>query len=535
MIHAAPNAEGHVGGAADRGNVLIGDRVWNVRRRRWLVFVHVDVAPRRGLAVAIERAFETADHGWPVAILGHVLFPRPDHLHRFARHGLGDARRAPHVVVVEAPAERAAEIGVVDRHRLRRQFENVRHRAARPQRVLGARPHVADAVAGPDGAVHRLHRGVGEIGNAVLGIDALGRLRQRGFDVAMFDLRFAAAIGEGRGDVVLELRVDALLVDRFLAVGIPRHVDGGQRLARVPVAVRHHRHGVSQIDHVENARHGPRRLIVERLDRGAEDGCRQGGGDLEILHLGVDAERRAAIDLGRNVQARRGGADQPILGRRLQPWLRWRRDFGRRRGELGVGRLAAAPGMEDARVAQRQFLRRHAPCRRCGVGKHLPRRGPCRAHGMKAAVAHARAAAGDLQVHRLAELQEGAVHGAHQSARQVHVAQHEALGHRVVGVFLVRRRFLHLHVLPSGIQFVRQHLRQHRVRALPHLGVGNDGRDGVVRGDLDPGVQQRFLALGDQRAEARRAVARANGDADHQTAAGQHAGGDESAPRPLGR
>ena len=533
MVHAAPDAEGHMGRAADRRDALIGDGVGNVRRGRWLVLLHVDVAPRHGRAVLAQRAFEAADHGRAIAILGHVLFPRPHHLHGFARHRLGDARRAPHVVVVEAPPEGAAEIGVVDGHRLRRQLQDLRHRAARAERVLGSGPHVADAVACPDGAVHRFHRRVGEVGNPVFGVDALRRTGERGVDIAVFDLRLVVAVGQRRRDVVAELRVDAFLIDGILAVGGPSDVHRGKRLASVPVAVRHHRNGVYQVDHVEDARHGSRGLIVERLHRGAEDRRSQGGGDLEILHFGVDAEQRAAIDLGRNVQARSGGADQPVFVRRLQPRLRWRRDFGSRRGELGVGRFAAALRVGDPAVAQRQFVRRHAPGRSGGFGKHLPCRGPGRAHGMEAAVAHARAAAGDLQIHRLAELQEGAVHRADQGVRQVHVAKDEALGQRVVGVFLVRRRFLHAHVLPIRVQLVRQHLRQHRVDALAHLGVGNDCGDAVVRRDLDPGVQQRLFARSNQRTQARRSMAWANGDADRQTAAGQQTGGDESAPRPL--
>ena len=302
----------------------------------------------------------------------------------------------------------------------------------------------------------------------------------------------------------------------------------------MPVAVGHNRHRVAQIEHLEHAGHRPRRAIVQRCHRGAENRCREGGGHLQVRRLGVDAEHGAAIDLGGNVQTRRGGADQSVFVRRLEFRLGWRGDFGGRRGELGVGRVAATRRVGDAAVAQGQLVHRHLPSRGGGFRKHLPSRGARYAHGVQAAGANAGAAAGDLQIHRLAQLQERAVHGAHDCARQIRFAEQKPLAQRVVGVFLVRWRFLHADMGPVRVQFVRQHLRQHGVNALAHFRMGHDGGDLVVRRDLHPHVEQRFFAFRNQRPQARCAMAGPNRHANRKGAARDHPSGDEAAARPLG-
>ena len=140
----------------------------------------------------------------------------------------------------------------------------------------------------------------------------------------------------------------------------------------------------------------------------------------------------------------------------------------------------------------------HVPRVGGGLGEHLPRRRARHAHAVRPGGADAQAAAGDLQIESLGDLQERPVDGADQGAGNLGVAEQEPLRQRVVGVLLVGRGFLHVHQIPVGIQFVGEHLRQRRVRSLAHLGVGNDGRGAVVRCDLDPDVEQGLLGTGDE-------------------------------------
>ena len=189
--------------------------------------------------------------------------------------------------------------------------------------------------------------------------------------------------------------------------------------------------------------------------------------------------------------------------------------------------------MGDVAVAHDQFSARHLPSGGRGRRKHLAPGGTSHAHGMAAGGAHAGAAAGELQAHRLAQLQKGTIHRIDQGARNVHVAQQETLAQRVVGVLLMRRGFLHIHQVPIGVEFVRQHLREGGMDALPHLRMGHDGRDAVVRRDLQPHVEERLFAIRDQAAQPGRTMAGPDAHAHHQGAAGHHAGGDEPPAAPL--
>ncbi len=56
----------------------------------------------------VDAAFEVVEAGGPIEVVAHVVFTRPQQLHRDADDA-GDPRGFDHVVVAQAPAEAAAD------------------------------------------------------------------------------------------------------------------------------------------------------------------------------------------------------------------------------------------------------------------------------------------------------------------------------------------------------------------------------------------------------------------------------------------
>ena len=69
---------------------------------------------RGELAVRVQAALELRLHDRVIAAVRHVLFARPDELHRRARHLLGNRDHLLHVVVRRAPAKAAARRHLVN-------------------------------------------------------------------------------------------------------------------------------------------------------------------------------------------------------------------------------------------------------------------------------------------------------------------------------------------------------------------------------------------------------------------------------------
>src|SRR5579864_1778856 len=66
------------------------------------------IAPRHELAGGIHAAFQKVETRWPIKIMVHVIFARPEQLDRRATEDLGNPRPFNHVVVGQPPAEPAA-------------------------------------------------------------------------------------------------------------------------------------------------------------------------------------------------------------------------------------------------------------------------------------------------------------------------------------------------------------------------------------------------------------------------------------------
>ena len=181
----------------------------------------------------------------------------------------------------------------------------------------------ASPCAHPGGAVHRLHAGVREIGSFVDGLD---RLRDGDTDVAL-----AARDGAGLGRRVGQEFRDPCGRQRTERAFVPLHDQCVAALQRSPVTVGQHGDALRNLHDLLHARNRFRRRVVDRHDLRARhrrvhhDGREQSG------QLDVDAEARAAVDLGGRVDAREG------------PLPRMRKSFASLRvGFCGTGSFAAA-------------------------------------------------------------------------------------------------------------------------------------------------------------------------------------------------
>jgi len=282
-----------------------------------------------------------------------------------------------------------------------------------------------------------------------------------------------------------------------------------------------------------HTRHGACGTVVQAVDARTEHGGAADGRILHTVHAGVDAEPGRAGDFFRNVQPRHAVAHQGERLRALQ--RRCRRGLERTGGrrEFTIRRTAPGGGVHHEAVPAGQFGARHLPVPGRRGEQQFPGGGAGNAHAVYARGPYAHAAAGDLQMHHVADLQHGAVHGGYQHPGNLQTADQKALGQGVVGVAVFGRRLQDPHVVPARVQFVGQHLRQGRLRTLTHLRVGHDGGNRIVAAEFHPGIQQVFILPGYQGGQLRRRVAAAYDNSDEQGAAGCGSGGDEGPPAPL--
>ena len=96
----------------------------------------------------------------PVHIVLNVFFAAPDNLHR-PIDLLCDRDRLRDPVHVQPPSEAATEKVVMNSDLFGREAGDFRCRGLRPSRHLNADPNIAAVLRHIDGAVHRLHGGVG--------------------------------------------------------------------------------------------------------------------------------------------------------------------------------------------------------------------------------------------------------------------------------------------------------------------------------------------------------------------------------------
>ena len=178
VIHAAPRAERHVGRAREITHVQIGDAIRNVRGLGRFMLVHEMVLPGNGRAGRVECSLETTQHSRSIAILADVFLATPDELHGMTGM-LSESCSLNRIVGLRSSTESATEILIVNRHLLGRQIEGRSDRGLESEWCLRSRPDLTSTVFDSGQGIQRLHTGMREIGNPVLGFHHPRRSRER--------------------------------------------------------------------------------------------------------------------------------------------------------------------------------------------------------------------------------------------------------------------------------------------------------------------------------------------------------------------
>ena len=115
----------------------------------------------------------------------HVLFTRPEQLHRRTWHLFGDCHSLPYKVSEATPPETAPERDFVDLALGGRQARRLYNRRERGVAVLGRTPNLALVGRVERGRVHRLHGRVVLVRVRVNFLHLLCRVGERGFRIAI--------------------------------------------------------------------------------------------------------------------------------------------------------------------------------------------------------------------------------------------------------------------------------------------------------------------------------------------------------------
>jgi hypothetical protein len=391
----------------------------------------------------------------------------------------------------------------MDLHLLGPQARQLRHRHGVHARHLRGVVEVGTLRLQVDGDGQRLDLRVVQVGEAVLGQQLLGCLRQGrqvGLEVRLWG-RLAGLLHE-----LQVLRVEPLAVGARHAVEVPFELQRVAPQLGLPVAAGHHGQALAAAvqSHRVDAAHAldlqRRRGVVAAQaaveDRRAHDHRRQLAGQADVHAVGL----AAAALVGRHRQA--GGlADALELRHGLQ-----RHALGHRLPQCRLEQLAvagAAPAAADLALLGRELRRRHAP--------GLAGRG--QQHGL-----HART--------QLAVLAVAVLHRVG-AAGEVHA--HAGVD---VGAALVAEA--RAHPRPVGLELLGTDHRQPGLDALAHVhAVAPDG-GGAVGRDVHEGLGPLGRVL--PRRQARRALAqrRRREGRQRQTAEAGDAGDQEMAARGRG-
>ena len=260
------------------------------------------MAPGRDLAVRQARS-EAVEIERPVEGLLDVLFARPDDLDGPVDL-LRDAHGLPDIVHLEPPAEAAAEQMIVDDNLLERQARHLRRDRLRAGEDLVADPDLAGVGANIHGAVHRLHRRMGEERHVI------GRLEFR-------------SLAQSLGDVAGRFRDRALFLARrdetVEHVGgrhcgvrpfVPCDVESLEALLGGPHVIADDRDEIVENDDLPHSGHVAGRRVVDMRDLAAEYRTARERGDLHARRPGVDAIDSFAVDLVGRVEPFQRLADE---------------------------------------------------------------------------------------------------------------------------------------------------------------------------------------------------------------------------------
>ena len=300
----------------------------------------------------------------------------------------------------------------------------------------------------------------------------------------------------------------------------------GKGLLGMPPGAADHHEGVIERDHADHAGTRFERCTVEAAETAAEDrgDANRGVDGAGMAH--VCAEMRTAIDLGRDVGAGHGAAEQTAFGRIAEhDTVRW----GECRGladQRTEGECAAGRGVHDPAIAHLEFAGRHVEPRRRGACEHVARGRAGRAH-RQPGVTHAGAAAGHLHAEHARDPREAPAYRRRDEALVVGVERRGISEHGNVAVDLVDRRLLGAHVPPGGAELLGDQHRQRGVHPLAHFGAGHGDRDAPRGIDLEPGIERDLVALGRQDAGIAEQFAFLEQPVSDQQSAADDTGGEE--------
>ena len=454
--------------------------------------------------------------------MGHVLFAAPRQLDRPTAHGHRQPHRLQHIVGLGAPTEPAAHQRGVDVDLLRVEPGELGGLVARDGGRLGAGPHVEPPLAQPGHRVHRLHRGVGEVGHAVLGLQRLAG-GERGVHIAVVAQPAVPVRLVERGHDRVHQRPRRQRMHRVTPVAS----HGLRRLERPPGVVGDDAHAAGQIHHLQHASHRLRGGGVEAFQRCVQRRVHPHRGEHHLGQAHVHAEDRRAGAFAHHVHPRHRLAEVAPLRTGLQRRIVRQRDLRGVLGQFGVGQAPAVRG--DHRALLRLERRgRHAQALRCDGHQRKTRRRTRHAHLLER-IRHAGRAARDLHADELGRhAHPGARTLGHKSFVQRREG-HTLAQHRLVEIDRTRRAMLDPQALPRHVQLLGDQRGQRGVDPLAHLGTRGDDRhalrvDADVRGDraaaLGRAVQQRIRVRLTVLVDTERGAAEHSDGADQETASG---------------
>ena len=277
--------------------------------------------------------------------------------------------------MIEPPPEPASEEMIVDGHPLDRQRGHLGHGLARAIGHLRSDPNVATVFANVDRAVHRLHCRVSQDRHAIRRLDAFGvRGLRRGNITA--GVRDNCIAGRRRIDATFEL----VRGQRSIGAAIPVDVERREPLSRGAGVVRHHGHGVRQLDDLSNPFDLERRTVFDGRKSPAKGRTDRNRRELQARRPRVDPEQCGAVDLGWGVDAPRSLSDQLELARRLQRHVLRDRQHGCLRSERPISKAPSGRAVNHDARRRATGCRQNTPFLRRRGDQHDTRRRTCLEH-----------------------------------------------------------------------------------------------------------------------------------------------------------
>ena len=400
-----------------------------------------------------------------VEVMRHVVFTRPQQLDR-PSHGFGDLRRLHDEIKLNPAAKTTAQERRFQIDVFRLEAQRRGHCALRTLLKLRRANQLAFAARKAGRKVHRLQRRMRLHLGHILGLHGFGSALHGGTHVAC---RFANGKNLAAGECRAGSRQHRVVVQRSARAFVPLHHHGFACFLRLPVAVGDHGHAVIDLHHVNHAWHAFGGCGVKALDLAANHGALLQAGIDHARQLHVNAKLGGAVDLGGRVEPLHARAHNSEVFRVFQGHFFGHGQFGCRLGQLPIGGFFAISAHDHA-VVGFEGAAVNIPFLRSGADEHFAHLGTAQAQ-LFPTIAHRGRTPGDLRT------QQG------------------------VGVNRTGGRNRHLDAGDIDVEFLCNQHGHGGVDALPHLGPRRNQGDGVVVGNVYPGIGRVHGASGQRLAD----------------------------------